>query len=62
MTKIFHFSPRITTFMFSINHIIFGLIMIIFLVFEPQGLVGIWSRIKNYFILWPFKYKISGIE
>lgn len=62
ITKFFHVSPRITTFMFSINHIIFGFIMIIFLIFEPIGLVGIWFRIRNYFTLWPFKYKISGIE
>jgi len=59
-TKVFHVSSRFTTFMFSINHATFGLIMIIFLVFEPTGLVGIWTRVRNYFILWPFKHKISG--
>jgi len=47
---------RFSTYMFSINHIIFGLIMIIFLVVEPGGLVGIWTRIRNYFVLWPFKH------
>jgi len=51
---------RLTTYMFSINHVIFGLIMIIFLVLEPNGLVGIWIRIRNYFILWPFKHKPLG--
>jgi branched-chain amino acid transport system permease protein len=59
-TKVFHVSSRFTTFMFSINHATFGLIMIIFLVFEPTGLVGIWSRVRNYFILWPFKHKPLG--
>ncbi len=48
---------RFTTYMFSINHVIFGLIMILFLVVEPGGLVGIWARIRNYFVLWPFKHK-----
>jgi branched-chain amino acid transport system permease protein len=48
---------RFTTYMFSINHVIFGLIMILFLVVEPGGLVGIWIRIRNYFVLWPFKHK-----
>jgi branched-chain amino acid transport system permease protein len=59
-TKVFHVSSRFTTYMFSINHSTFGLIMIIFLVLEPTGLVGIWTRVRNYFILWPFKHKPSG--
>lgn len=59
-TKVFHVSSRFTTFIFSINHVTFGLMMIIFLVFEPGGLVAIWIRLKNYFILWPFKYRPSG--
>jgi branched-chain amino acid transport system permease protein len=53
---------RFTTFMFSLNHIIFGLIMIIFLVIEPGGLVGIWIRIRNYFVLWPFRRKSPGAK
>ncbi|MSQ19615.1 MAG: branched-chain amino acid ABC transporter permease [Betaproteobacteria bacterium] len=40
---------------FAINYAAFGLVMILFLLFEPQGLVGIWRRIQNYFLLWPFK-------
>lgn len=51
---------RFTTYMFSINHMVFGLIMIVFLVLEPAGLVGIWTRIRNYFLMWPFKYKPFG--
>ena len=35
----------------------FGVVMILFLVFEPQGLVGIWRRVQNWFLLWPFKQK-----
>ena len=27
-----------------------------FLLFEPMGLVGVWERIKRYFMAWPFKY------
>lgn len=42
---------------FAINYAAFGLVMILFLVFEPQGLVGIWKRLQNYFLLWPFKQK-----
>jgi branched-chain amino acid transport system permease protein len=42
---------------FAVNYASFGLIMILFLVFEPLGLVGIWRRIQNYFLLWPFKHR-----
>lgn len=40
---------------FAVNYAAFGLIMILFLVFEPLGLVGIWRRVRNYFLLWPFR-------
>lgn len=40
---------------FAINHAVFGIVMVLFLLFEPQGLVGIWKRLQNYFLLWPFR-------
>lgn len=36
--------------------LIFFPLLCIFLVFEPLGLLGIWLRIKRYFMAWPFKY------
>lgn len=42
---------------FAVNYTAFGVVMILFLVFEPLGLVGIWRRLQNYFLLWPFKYR-----
>jgi branched-chain amino acid transport system permease protein len=51
---------RLTTYMFAIKYAGFGLIMIIFLVLEPSGLVGIWRRVRDYFVLWPFRYKPLG--
>jgi branched-chain amino acid transport system permease protein len=42
---------------FAVNYASFGVVMILFLIFEPLGLVGIWRRIQNYFLLWPFKQK-----
>jgi len=51
---------RLSTYLFAVKYASFGLIMIIFLVFEPRGLVGIWKRIQNYFILWPFKHSSLG--
>lgn len=43
--------------LFAVNYAAFGVVMILFLVFEPQGLVGIWRRVQTYFLLWPFKHK-----
>jgi branched-chain amino acid transport system permease protein len=34
----------------------FGLLIMVFLIFEPSGLNGIWRRIKVSFKNWPFKY------
>jgi len=42
---------------FAVNYASFGVVMILFLVLEPLGLVGIWHRVQNYFLLWPFKYR-----
>ena len=42
---------------FAVNYASFGVVMILFLVFEPLGLVGIWHRLQNYFLLWPFRYR-----
>src|SRR3954471_7703760 len=43
--------------LFAVNYAAFGLVMILFLVFEPAGLVGIWRRLQDYFLLWPFRRK-----
>lgn len=46
------FSPRIG----AIAVIVYGLIIILFLLFEPNGLFGIWLRIKRYWKPWPYTY------
>jgi branched-chain amino acid transport system permease protein len=38
------------------KEVIFGLLIVLFLVFEPRGLAEIWNRVKNFFRLWPFSY------
>ena len=43
--------------LFAVNYSAFGLVMILFLLLEPQGLVGVWRRIQTYFLLWPFKHR-----
>jgi branched-chain amino acid transport system permease protein len=38
------------------NVLLYGLLLIGFLIFEPLGLYGIWIRIRNYWKSWPFTY------
>jgi branched-chain amino acid transport system permease protein len=40
----------------SMTEGVFGLIIILFLIFEPDGLAARWHTIKNYWKLWPFSY------
>lgn len=40
----------------STRDVIFGLAIIFFLMFEPQGLARIWLRFRNYWKLWPYSY------
>ena len=41
---------------FQLNQVLFGLLIILFMIFEPLGLYGIWLRIRNYWKGWPFTY------
>jgi branched-chain amino acid transport system permease protein len=38
------------------EQILFGGLIVGFLIFEPLGLYGIWIRIRNYWKAWPFSY------
>lgn len=40
----------------TLERIIFGLLIVGFMIFEPRGLYGIWIRIRNYWKAWPFSY------
>ena len=48
---------RLAEDIFAVDYSAFGVVMVLFLLLEPLGLVGIWRRIQNYFLLWPFKYR-----
>jgi branched-chain amino acid transport system permease protein len=41
---------------FQLNTALFGVLIIVFLIFEPLGLYGIWIRVRNYWKAWPFSY------
>ncbi len=36
--------------------VVFGGLIIVFLIFEPHGLAELWNRFKSFFRLWPFSY------
>lgn len=40
----------------AIREAVFGLVIILFLIFEPDGLAARWRTIQNYWKLWPFSY------
>jgi branched-chain amino acid transport system permease protein len=40
----------------NLNQALFGLLIVVFLVAEPLGLIEIWRRLKRYFSAWPFSY------
>jgi branched-chain amino acid transport system permease protein len=40
----------------SLEDLIFGMVIVLFLVVEPQGLARLWKTIKDYLRLWPFPY------
>jgi len=62
--EIAHYIPYISTQaiggglinVFQLEAILYGLLIIGFLIFEPRGLFGIWFRTRNYWKGWPFSY------
>ncbi len=49
-------APQAAASLALISH---GLIIILFLIFEPRGLHHRWEMIKAYFRLWPFSHEVS---
>jgi len=49
------FPDHITWFV-SIKEIVFGCVIVLFLIFEPDGLAARWRTIRAYWKLWPFSY------
>lgn len=48
--------PELTTLFASLKMGVFGLAIVLFLVFEPDGMAHRWHRIKTYWKLYPFSY------
>ncbi|MFW2368041.1 MAG: branched-chain amino acid ABC transporter permease, partial [Desulforhopalus sp.] len=58
-----HFSEWVGTYMtFATNlttalrPLSFGLVIVLFLMFEPRGIANWWRIARTYMKLWPFKY------
>jgi len=51
-----YFFPGMDQLFIPMKEVIFGVMIVSFLIFEPHGLAEIWHRIKNFFSLWPFSY------
>jgi branched-chain amino acid transport system permease protein len=47
--------PNAVAILSPVRTIVFGLLIIGFLIFEPHGLAEIWRRIRRFFHLWPFR-------
>ena len=48
-------APRAVEILSPMQEMVFGILIIGFLVFEPHGLTEIWRRVRRYFHLWPFR-------
>lgn len=51
-----HLFPGLDQLFIPLKEVVFGALIVSFLIFEPHGLAEIWNRIKNFFGLWPFSY------
>lgn len=49
------FVPNAGTLLSPVRTVVFGLLIVGFLVFEPQGIAEIIQRIRRFFHLWPFR-------
>ncbi len=50
------YTPGMEQLLIPFKDVVFGLLIVSFLIFEPRGLAEIWNRMKKFFTLWPFSY------
>jgi len=50
------YDPNVTILFGPMKELIYGGLIILFIIVEPDGLVGIWIRIRDYFRIWPLPY------
>lgn len=49
-------SPGWPMSVFFWNFVIYGVLIVLFLIFEPHGIYGLWVKFRNYWKRWPFSY------
>ncbi len=50
-------APNIAALLPHVQQGVFGLVIILFLILEPEGLAKLWRNVKDYFRVWPFGYE-----
>jgi branched-chain amino acid transport system permease protein len=50
------FGPQYVAQLSAWRSVLFGVLILLFLILEPRGLVGLWGRIRDYFRTWPLPY------
>lgn len=48
--------PQLAAEIPALRLLVFGLVIVLFLLIEPRGLDRTWQRVKDYVRLWPFRY------
>ncbi|MBU2644066.1 branched-chain amino acid ABC transporter permease [bacterium] len=50
------YDPNITIMLGPAKEFVYGGLIVLFIIFEPEGLIAIWIRIRDYFRIWPLPY------
>lgn len=48
--------PLVSTKFADVKTFVYGMLIVVFLMWEPDGMIGRWRRIRIYFTNWPFTY------
>lgn len=55
LVSVLPLSSNATLILSPVRTMVFGALIVLFLIFEPHGLAEVWKRIRRFFHLWPFK-------
>ena len=50
------YDPNIVIILGPSKELVYGGLIVLFIIFEPEGLVAVWARIRDYFRIWPLPY------
>jgi len=50
------YDPNITIMLGPAKEFFYGGLILLFIIFEPEGLMAVWMRIRDYFRIWPLPY------